>query len=100
MSIQLTADRVRSIIDGAPDEKTVLARLKAHKVRYSVVPYSEHNYSLNIHIPCKTGKIRIYRCCSRSAPFIVQHLTPIRLAYSGIPVYRPSVPAGAPFTDY
>lgn len=99
MAIQLTADRVRSIIDGARDEKTVLARLKAHKIRYSAQPYSE-NYFLNIYIPCRTGKIRIYRCCSRSAPFVVQHMTPITLAYSGVPTYRPSIATGSPFTGY
>lgn len=96
MGIQLTADRVRSIIDGARDEKTVLARLKAHKVKFSARPYSE-GYALNIYIPCRTGKIRVYRCCSRSAPFVVQPLTPVRFVGSGVPTFRPSIPVGSDF---
>ena len=96
MSVSLTADRVRSIIDGARDEKTVLARLKAHRIRYSAVPYSE-GYALNIHIPCRTGKIRIYRACSRSAPFVVQHLTPVVFTASGVPTFRPSIPYGSDY---
>lgn len=96
MAIALTADRVRSIIDGARDERTVLARLKAHKIKFSARPYSE-GYALNIYIPCRTGKIRIYRSCSRSAPFVVQHMVPVTVNCSGIPVFRPSVPYGSPY---
>ena len=96
MAISLTADRVRSIIDGARDEKTVLARLKAHKIKYSAVPFSE-GYALNIYIPCRTGKIRIYRCCSRSVPFMVQHLTPVTFTYTGVPTFRPSIPVGSQY---
>ena len=73
MSIMLTADRVRSIIAGARDEKTVLKRLKSHKIKFNV----SKGCTGNIYIPCRTGKIRIYRCCSRANPFIVQHVAPV-----------------------
>ena len=82
MKISLTADRVRSVISGARDEKTVLARLKAHKIRCNVEKDGAGRVR-NIFIPCRTGKIRIYRSCSRSAPFVVQHLTPVQ--FIGIP---------------
>lgn len=98
MAVQITADRVRSMIAGCRDEKQVLSALKAHKVKYRQVPYSE-GYMLNLHIPCKTGTIRVYRSCSRRSPFIVQMLTPIHMIGSGIPVFRPSVPAGSSFTS-
>lgn len=96
MAVSLTAGRVRSIIDGARDEKTVLARLKAHRIRYAARPYSE-GYALNIYIPCRTGKIRVYRACGRSAPFVVQHLTPVTVTGSGIPTFRPSIPYGSDY---
>jgi len=73
MAIMLTADRVRSIIHGARDDKTVLKRLKAHKIKFNV----SKTYGTTIYIPCRTGKIRIYRSCSRSCPYVVQHMTPI-----------------------
>lgn len=83
MAIQLTADRIRSIISGAKDEKAVLSTLKHHRVRFNVRK-SPEGCAVNIFIPCKTGKIRIYRTCSRSAPFMVQHLTPVQMEYSKI----------------
>lgn len=96
MSVSLTADRVRSMLTNCKTEKQVLTVLKTHKVKFSPRSFSE-GYSLNIYIPCKTGMIRVYRSCSRSAPFVVQHLTPVSFIPSGIPVFRPSVPYGSPY---
>lgn len=96
MNIHITADRVRGMIEGCRTEKQVLAALKAHRVKFSQAPYSE-GYMLNLYIPCKTGMVRIYRACSRRTPFMVQHMTPVTFSYSGVPVFRPSVPYGSPF---
>lgn len=98
MKITITADRIRAMIAGCRDEKQVIAALKAHKVRYKLDPYAKGCYALNLYIPCKTGKIRIYRSCSRRAPFIVQHMTPVTFQASGVPVFRPSMPYGSPYT--
>ncbi len=97
MKINLTAERVRNIIECCTTEKQVISALKKHKVRFTPAKYSE-GYSLNLYIPCKKGMIRVYRSCSRSCPFVVQHLTPVTFQESGIPVFRPSVPYGSRFT--
>ena len=97
MAIQLTADRVRSMISGCRSDQQVLSVLKKHKVSYKQAPFSE-GYMLNLRIPCRTGVIRIYRCCSRRSPYVVQLLTPVMMTPSGIPVFRPSIRPGAPFT--
>jgi hypothetical protein len=92
----LTADRIRSMLECCKTDKQVLSVLKAHKVKFTHTPYSD-GYALNIRIPCKTGTVRVYRCCSRRSPYIVQHLTPCRMVYSGIPVFRPGIPEGSPY---
>ena len=96
MAVQITADRVRSLISGCRYEHQVLAILKYHKIRFRQVPYSE-GYMLNLHIPCRTGIIRIYRSCSRRSPFVVQHMTPVTFTPSAVPVFRPSIPYGSPY---
>lgn len=93
MSITITADRIRAMLEGCRTDKQVLSVLKAHKVKYSHTPFSD-GYALNIRIPCKTGAVRVYRCCSRKSPYIVQHLTPCRMVYSGIPVFHPDITTG------
>ena len=83
--ITITAERIRSIIADCKTETQVSAALKAHRIKHKAA----EGYSADITIPCKAGTIRIYRTCSRRSPFVVQSLPPARVAFAGIPAYRP-----------
>lgn len=68
--IVITSDRIRSIVADCRTEADLVSALRSHKVKYT---FSTDIGFTNIKIPCKAGTIRIYRTCSRSAPFrIVQ----------------------------
>lgn len=88
----ITSERIKAIIAQCKTEKAVLQALKAHKIRFT---QDEYSATLNIYIATKTGKIRIYRACSRQNPFVVQTWTKTRFVCSGIPTFRPSIPYGA-----
>ena len=92
----VTSEKIRSIIVGCKTDESVLEALNRHKVRFTQDRFTA---SLNLYIPVKTGKIRIYRACSRNNPYVVQMLVPVKLTYSGIPTYRPSLPIGSPYTE-
>ena len=65
----ITQNRVKSIIAGCKTEMDIISALRARKVKYS---FSVETGIMNIAIPCKTGKIRVYRSLSSRAPFTVR----------------------------
>ena len=67
--IIITQNRVKAIIAGCMTEMDIINALRAHKVKYS---FSVETGIMNIAIPCKTGKIRVYRSLSSRAPFTVR----------------------------
>lgn len=67
--IIITSERIRSIISHCRTEQDIISVLRSHKIKYS---FSTDTGYLSIRIPCRTGAIRIYKTCSRSAPFFVQ----------------------------
>ena len=66
--INVSINKIRSAIAGCMTEIDVINSLRKHKIRYS---FSTDYGFTQIRIPYKKGYIRIYRTCSRSAPFIV-----------------------------
>lgn len=67
--IIITQSRVKAIIASCATEMDIIAALRARKVKYS---FSTETGTMNIAIPCKTGKIRVYRPLSNRAPFMVR----------------------------
>lgn len=88
----ITSEQIKAIIAQCKTEKAVLQALKRHEIRF-YIDGDGYNY-LNIKIPTKTGKIRIYNGGTNNKPcYIVQTMqAPIKLTYSGVPTYRPSLP--------
>lgn len=81
--IMLSADRVRSLISDCHTEQDITLTLRRHGIKHSFT--SETGYT-SIRIPCRKGTIRIYRVCSRSAPFVVRAGDPI--PFSFLPKYH------------
>ena len=71
--INITANRVRAMIEDCTTEMEVAKALRAHKVKYT---FTTDTGFLTIRIPCRKGSVRVYRTCSRAARFAVQHRTP------------------------
>lgn len=67
--IIITQNRVKAIITGCKTEIDIINTLRAHKIKYS---FSTETGIMNVAIPCKTGKIRVYRLPSNRAPFAVR----------------------------
>lgn len=67
--ILITSSRIRSLISNCKTERDIIHVLRSHKVKYT---FSTDTGFLSIRIPCKKGIIRIYRTCSRSAPYMVK----------------------------
>lgn len=66
--IALSINRVRSVVANCKTELDLVAALRNHKIKYG---FSTDHGFLQVRIPYRKGYIRIYRTCSRSAPFIV-----------------------------
>lgn len=64
----LSVSRVRSVVGKCRTEIDLVAALRSHKIKYS---FSTDHGFLQVRIPYRKGYIRIYRTCSRSAPFMV-----------------------------
>ncbi len=75
-------NRIRSIIADCKTEADIVSALRSHKIKYT---FTTETGPLNIRIPCRKGYIRIYRTCSRSAPFLVRNVPPI--VYCPVPFY-------------
>ena len=78
MKMLLTADRVRSALDGARSEKDIVKSLRRHKIRFS---YDTRSGFTAFRIPARSGSILVYRTCSRSAPFAVRSAAPADYPY-------------------
>ena len=67
--IGITPERIRSLISKCHTEMEVASALRSHKVKYT---FTTETGFLALRVPCRKGCIRIYRACSRTAPFMVQ----------------------------
>lgn len=80
--VMVSTERIRSIIAECKTEMDVVHVLRAHKIRYT---FSTDTGILAVKVPCRKGSIRIYRTCSRSAPFMVHAVkagvNPIPVSY-------------------
>ena len=81
----ISSARVRSLVSDCKTEPEVVSVLRAHKIKYS---FATDTGCMSIRVPCRKGYVRIYRTCSRSAPFMVQALAPAPLVYP-VPVLHP-----------
>lgn len=79
-----TTKKIRSVIADCKTEKDIELSLRYHKIRYTFT--TETGY-FSVRIPCRKGIIRIYKTCSRSAPFMIRHEKPVP-AWSPVPVYH------------
>lgn len=68
MHIALTADRIRSVLDGAMTEIDAALALRRHRIKFS---YSTAGGYLHIRIPARTGVITVTRTASRTAPLAI-----------------------------
>ena len=68
-----TSRRIRSIVNGCRTEADVQMALRSHKIRYG---FAVDTGYLSIVIPCLSGKVRVYRCASKSRPFNVMPVRP------------------------
>lgn len=68
MHIALTADRIRSVLDGAMTEIDAALALRRHRIKFS---YSTAGGCLHIRIPARTGVITVTRTASRTAPLAI-----------------------------
>lgn len=86
MKMLLTADRIRSALDGARTEKDVEMSLRAHKIRFS---YDTSAGFTAFRIPARSGCILVYRTASRSVPFQVRSVVPSPFpSFPVVPVLR------------
>jgi len=86
----VTSRKIRAIVADCKTDGAVLQALRRHAVRFNVDTLTSY---FNVKIPAKTGTIRIYNAGSRKKPlYIVQTQAPVKLTYSGVPTYRPSLP--------
>lgn len=82
----VSVSRLRSLISVCRTDPEVVAVLRSHKIRYS---YTTETGSLSIKIPCRKGSVRIYRSCSRSAPYMVSAVSPSPFVPVPVPVLHP-----------
>ena len=68
----VTSKRIRSIVSECRTEADVQSALRHHKIRFS---FAVDTGFLSIVVPCLTGKVRIYRCASKTRPFNVIPVT-------------------------
>ena len=85
MRLHITADRIRSILDGASTEIDAALALRRHHIRYN---YSTAGGILHIRIPARTGIITVTRTASRTAPLAISAAAPAVPAPYPYPVPR------------
>ena len=71
--IIITPDRIRSLVSECKTDTDLIASLRRHKIRYK---YTTDPGFLSVAIPCRTGKVLVYRTASRSNPFRVIPVIP------------------------
>lgn len=82
----VSVSRLRSMIADCRTNPEIISVLRSHKIRYS---YTTETGTLSIKIPCRTGSVRIYRTCSRSAPYMVSAVSPSPFVPAPVPVLHP-----------
>ena len=65
MKLTLTANRIRSILDGVHTESEAAGILRRHRIRFT---YSTIGGALHIRIPARSGVVTVTRTASRTAP--------------------------------
>ena len=80
----ITSARVRSLVSDCKTEMEVASVLRSHKIKYS---FATDTGFMTIRIPCRKGCVRVYRTCSRSAPFLVRTDNPSPVPHYPVPVY-------------
>ena len=73
MRLHVTADRLRSVLDGISTEADAALALRRHRIRYS---YSTAGGILHIRIPARSGCITVTRTASRTAPLAIAAAAP------------------------
>lgn len=73
MNIMITAPRIRYILKDIKTEKDAAAALRAHRIRYT---FSTSGGIFHIHIPVRSGALRVYRTACKSAPLAVVAAVP------------------------
>ena len=71
--IIITKSRIKAIASECKTDADLIASLRRHKIRYK---YTTEPGFLSIMIPCRTGKVIVYRAASRSTPFRVSPVSP------------------------
>ena len=86
MKMLLTADRIRSALDGVRTEKDVELSLRAHKIKFS---YDTSAGFMAFRIPARSGPVLVYRTASRSAPFVVRSACQAPAVVPVVPILHP-----------
>lgn len=81
----MTEAQIKKLFDGCTTEKTIYARLKRYKLPFTDARALGECEYFNIRIPCDYGTIRIYK--AGRGVMKVQHLRPVQMNYSGVPVF-------------
>ena len=79
----VTVEVIRNLIEGNKNRKMVIKTLKDAKIKFKNTT-DLHEY-FNLEIPVSDGVIRVYE--GRKREYHVVKMTPIKMAYSGIPVF-------------
>lgn len=69
----ITQSRIRALVSECKTDADLVASLRRHKIRYK---YTTAPGFLSVMIPCRTGKVLVYRTASRSNPFRVTPAAP------------------------
>lgn len=80
----ITSARIRSMVSDCKTEMEVASVLRSHKIKYT---FATDTGFITIRIPCRKGCIRVYRTCSRSAPFLVRADNPSPVPHYPVPIY-------------
>ena len=81
----MTEQQIKKLFSGCTTEKTVYDRLKRYGLDYEDARAMGECDYFNVRIPCGYGKVRIYK--SGRGVMQIQHLRPVKMVYSGIPVF-------------
>lgn len=82
--IIITQSRIRALVSECKTDADLVASLRRHKIRYK---YTTAPGFLSVMIPCRTGKVLVYRTASRSAPFRVSPISPAPNYYKMLDIY-------------
>ena len=81
----MTEMQIKKLFSGCTTEKTVYHRLKKYGLVYEDARAMGECDYFNVRIPCGYGQVRIYK--PGRGVMQIQHLRPVKMEYSGIPVF-------------